>query len=169
VEACSCVEIEVDRHRDATRLVCNTQPTAFTSILLLETHSKSTTTYVAIVITVTFHHPQLSRAIAPTPSPTLSQLTAESITMAAPRMARDNRQTVSPLTSLIRWLQLKNYQYEVTFSLYMLTYTEKIVFSKLLSFRGRMLMLTHRQTRFSSSSRLFSSQQHICTCQHTCM
>lgn len=52
--------------------------------------------------------------------------------MAAPRMARDNRQTVPPLTSLIKWLQLKNYQYEVTFSLYMLTYTEKIVFNSIL-------------------------------------
>ena len=44
-------------------------------------------------------------------------------------MARENRQSASPLNSLIRWLQLKNYQYEVTFSLYMLTYTEKVVFS----------------------------------------
>lgn len=29
-----------------------------------------------------------------------------------------------------RWLQIKKYQYEVTFSLYMLTNTEKFVFSK---------------------------------------
>jgi Small subunit of serine palmitoyltransferase-like len=28
-----------------------------------------------------------------------------------------------------RWLQIKKYQYEVTFSLYMLTPTEKLVFS----------------------------------------
>ena len=35
----------------------------------------------------------------------------------------------SPLSSLVRWLQIKKYQYEVTFSLYMLTSTEKIVFS----------------------------------------
>lgn len=32
-------------------------------------------------------------------------------------------------TSLVKWLQKKNYQYEVTFSLYMLTPTEKFVFS----------------------------------------
>jgi hypothetical protein len=33
-------------------------------------------------------------------------------------------------TSLLRWLQRKRYQYEVTFSLYMLTPTEKFIFSK---------------------------------------
>lgn len=31
--------------------------------------------------------------------------------------------------SLTQWLRKKNYQYEVTFSLYMLTPTEKFVFS----------------------------------------
>lgn len=31
---------------------------------------------------------------------------------------------------LFRWLQLKRYQYEVTFSLYMLTPTEKFIFSR---------------------------------------
>lgn len=34
-----------------------------------------------------------------------------------------------PTTGLARWLQRKNYQYEVTSSLYMLTPTEKFVFS----------------------------------------
>ena len=34
------------------------------------------------------------------------------------------------LSSFIRWLQIKKYQYEVTFSLYMLTSTEKVVFSR---------------------------------------
>lgn len=34
-----------------------------------------------------------------------------------------------PTTDLARWLQKKNYQYEVTSSLYMLTPTEKFVFS----------------------------------------
>ena len=29
----------------------------------------------------------------------------------------------------VRWLKKKNYQYEVTFSLYMLTPTEKFIFS----------------------------------------
>jgi hypothetical protein len=32
-------------------------------------------------------------------------------------------------TGLVKWLQRKNYQYEVTFALYMLTPTEKFVFS----------------------------------------
>lgn len=32
-------------------------------------------------------------------------------------------------TGLVKWIQRKNYQYEVTFSLYMLTPTEKFVFS----------------------------------------
>lgn len=36
----------------------------------------------------------------------------------------------SVLSSLVRWLQIKKYQYEVTTSLYMLTSTEKTVFSK---------------------------------------
>lgn len=34
------------------------------------------------------------------------------------------------LASTFRWLQRKRYQYEVTFSLYMLTPTEKFIFSK---------------------------------------
>lgn len=33
------------------------------------------------------------------------------------------------LTSLIRWIRLKIYQYEVTFAIYMLTPTEKFIFS----------------------------------------
>jgi hypothetical protein len=33
---------------------------------------------------------------------------------------------------ILRWLKLKRYQYEVTFSLYMLTPMEKFVFSTLL-------------------------------------
>jgi len=32
-------------------------------------------------------------------------------------------------SALLRWLQRKRYQYEVTFSLYMLTPTEKFIFS----------------------------------------
>ena len=36
-----------------------------------------------------------------------------------------------PTASIFRWLQLKRYQYELTFSLYMLTPTEKFVFSML--------------------------------------
>lgn len=33
-------------------------------------------------------------------------------------------------SSLLRWFQRKRYQYEVTFSLYMLTPTEKFIFSQ---------------------------------------
>lgn len=35
-------------------------------------------------------------------------------------------------SSLLKWLQRKRYQYEVTFSLYMLTSTEKFILSTLL-------------------------------------
>ncbi|KAF2790785.1 hypothetical protein K505DRAFT_250426 [Melanomma pulvis-pyrius CBS 109.77] len=35
-------------------------------------------------------------------------------------------------SSLLRWLQRKRYQYEVTFSLYMLTGTEKVIFNSVL-------------------------------------
>ncbi|KAF9731795.1 hypothetical protein PMIN01_09724 [Paraphaeosphaeria minitans] len=35
-------------------------------------------------------------------------------------------------TSLLRWLQRKRYQYEVTFSLYMLTSTEKFILNSVL-------------------------------------
>ncbi|KAI9677659.1 MAG: hypothetical protein M1817_006614 [Caeruleum heppii] len=35
-------------------------------------------------------------------------------------------------TYLLRWLQRKRYQYEVTFSLYMLTPTEKFIFNSFL-------------------------------------
>jgi hypothetical protein len=34
-------------------------------------------------------------------------------------------------SALLRWFQRKRYQYEVTFSLYMLTSTEKFIFSTL--------------------------------------
>jgi Small subunit of serine palmitoyltransferase-like len=40
-----------------------------------------------------------------------------------------SRPRKSYISSFIRWLQLKKYQYEVTFSLYMLTPTEKLIFS----------------------------------------
>ncbi|KAJ5127654.1 hypothetical protein N7448_008433 [Penicillium atrosanguineum] len=36
------------------------------------------------------------------------------------------------LTSLVRWVRLKIYQYEVTFAIYMLTPTEKFIFNSLL-------------------------------------
>ncbi|KIX10529.1 uncharacterized protein Z518_01612 [Rhinocladiella mackenziei CBS 650.93] len=41
-------------------------------------------------------------------------------------------QRVSYISSFVRWLQLKKYQYEVTFSLYMLTPTEKFIFNLIL-------------------------------------
>ena len=47
---------------------------------------------------------------------------------AADRRTESPRQT-SYLASFVRWLQIKNYQYEVTFALYMLTPTEKFIFS----------------------------------------
>ncbi|KAF2454483.1 hypothetical protein BDY21DRAFT_264434, partial [Lineolata rhizophorae] len=34
--------------------------------------------------------------------------------------------------SLLRWLQRKRYQYEVTFSLYMMTATEKFIFNSII-------------------------------------
>ena len=40
------------------------------------------------------------------------------------------KRKISYLTSFMQWLQLKKYQYEVTFSLYMLTSTEKFIFSR---------------------------------------
>lgn len=40
--------------------------------------------------------------------------------------------SVSPISAVLRWLRLKKYQYEVTFSLYMLTSTEKLVFNTIL-------------------------------------
>jgi hypothetical protein len=33
------------------------------------------------------------------------------------------------LTNFVRWVRLKIYQYEVTFAIYMLTPTEKFIFS----------------------------------------
>ena len=50
-------------------------------------------------------------------------------------------------TGLVKWLQKKNYQYEVTFSLYMLTPTEKFIFSTpllLLPYSSRSLDLRLR-------------------------
>ena len=43
--------------------------------------------------------------------------------------ARKSRERTSYLSAFVRWLQLKKYQYEVTFSLYMLTPTERFIFS----------------------------------------
>ena len=59
----------------------------------------------------------------------------------------------SPVTSIIRWLRLKNYQYEVTFSLYMLTPTEKFIFSKpLLLMTLLETLLTDHSCRFPPPS-----------------
>lgn len=44
-------------------------------------------------------------------------------------MKDHDRTSTSYYASLRRWVQIKKYQYEVTFSLYMLTPTEKWVFS----------------------------------------
>lgn len=55
----------------------------------------------------------------------------EDVVLEAPKLRR-TQSVVTPsyLTSFIRWVQLKKYQYEVTFSLYMLTPAEKAIFSK---------------------------------------
>ena len=73
-----------------------------------------------------------------------------------------------PLAATFRWLQRKRYQYEVTFSLYMLTPTEKFIFSEisldtsyLKGFERnaelRAQLLTSSQTPSSSSSSAWSS------------
>jgi len=50
-----------------------------------------------------------------------------------PKVGRDQpSRASSPASSLKRWFQLKKYQYEVTFSLYMLTSTEKLIFNLIL-------------------------------------
>ncbi|PWY72349.1 hypothetical protein BO70DRAFT_116783 [Aspergillus heteromorphus CBS 117.55] len=36
------------------------------------------------------------------------------------------------ITSMVRWIRLKIYQYEVTFAVYMLTPTEKFIFNSLI-------------------------------------
>lgn len=43
--------------------------------------------------------------------------------------AQKLRERQSILAQFVRWLRLKKYQYEVTFSLYMLTPTERFIFS----------------------------------------
>ncbi|PPJ58383.1 hypothetical protein CBER1_08071 [Cercospora berteroae] len=44
-------------------------------------------------------------------------------------------------TNFVKWLQKKNYQYEVTFSLYMLTPTEKFVFNSILFLTFSLLLI----------------------------
>ncbi|KIV84938.1 hypothetical protein PV11_00683 [Exophiala sideris] len=44
----------------------------------------------------------------------------------------NKKQRTSYLQDFVRWFQLKKYQYEVTFSLYMLTSTEKLIFNLVL-------------------------------------
>lgn len=56
-------------------------------------------------------------------------------------MKDHDRTSTSYYASLRRWVQIKKYQYEVTFSLYMLTPTEKWIFSTFVScsqaFKGK--------------------------------
>lgn len=57
------------------------------------------------------------------------------IALEMPDYAKVTReQRTSHVLSFVRWLQLKKYQYEVTFSLYMLTPTEKFIFSTFVPF-----------------------------------
>jgi hypothetical protein len=52
------------------------------------------------------------------------------LTFAMPDYGRvAEKKKTSYLTSMLQWFRLKKYQYEVTFSLYMLTSTEKFIFS----------------------------------------
>ncbi|KAK7730791.1 hypothetical protein SLS57_001623 [Botryosphaeria dothidea] len=44
-------------------------------------------------------------------------------------------------TAVLRWLQRKRYQYEVTFSLYMLTPTEKFIFNSFVFLFGSMIVI----------------------------
>ncbi|RVX71151.1 hypothetical protein B0A52_03517 [Exophiala mesophila] len=55
------------------------------------------------------------------------------------RLAAREQQT-SYLSAFVRWLQLKKYQYEVTFSLYMMTSTEKFIFNLILFILVSMLV-----------------------------
>ncbi|KAF2397243.1 hypothetical protein EJ06DRAFT_524226 [Trichodelitschia bisporula] len=47
----------------------------------------------------------------------------------------------SPSSDLLRWLQRKRYQYEVTFSLYMLTPTEKFIFNSFVFLFSSMIVI----------------------------
>lgn len=51
-----------------------------------------------------------------------------------------------PLAATFRWLQRKRYQYEVTFSLYMLTPTEKFIFSETLLVKAVQRALVEMQS-----------------------
>jgi len=57
-------------------------------------------------------------------------------------------------TNLVKWLQKKNYQYEVTFALYMLTPTEKFIFS--MPFRTILLQLCSKTVREANNSSIDS-------------
>ena len=55
--------------------------------------------------------------------------TPRGINMATAHEQQQQQRRPSTISSFIRWLKLKNYQYEVTFSLYMLSPTERVIFS----------------------------------------
>lgn len=89
--------------------------------------------------TTAHHHPSPKRSeILPSSFSTPSQPSATSPSSLQSSAANDanndaayrrGRPQQSYISSLINWLRIKNYQYEVTFSLYMLTPTEKAIFS----------------------------------------
>lgn len=58
----------------------------------------------------------------------------------------------STTSSLIKLLQRKRYQYEVTYSLYMLTPMEKFIFSMLLSFPLYPLRAKYYVSRVANST-----------------
>ena len=65
-------------------------------------------------------------------------------------MQSQQHEQMSFMAKVFRWLQRKRYQYEVTFSLYMLTPTEKFIFSKILSLAPTLAFETikYRQLTF---------------------
>merc|ERR1711977_404475 len=79
------------------------------------------------------------RPFEPFVSPLLSRPTTPELT--APQYTSKHSSksdTMTMFASTFRWLQRKRYQYEVTFSLYMLTPTEKFIFNSFLFLcRGR--------------------------------
>ena len=75
-------------------------------------------------------------------------------------------------SDLVRWLQRKRYQYEVTFSLYMLTPTEKFIFS-MASFVSYEIpsyyflrLLLYRPPPFPCHSAAIGASADVTSCRH---
>ncbi|WEW61527.1 hypothetical protein PRK78_007017 [Emydomyces testavorans] len=72
-------------------------------------------------------------------------------------MTRDPSPSPSILTSFVRWVRLKNYQYEVTFALYMLTPMEKFIFNSLV-----LLVIS----MFLTAAYIYLPNHIVTVCQH---